>query len=88
MTNLPILKEWHDPETLKKFNNESWNNSIIKLHDPKNIAKYKSNFYKRLVYDEILSYFLVNSEIRKKIKRIKKFQKILQKNLIKKLLTN
>jgi ATP-dependent DNA helicase RecG len=86
LTNLPILKEWHDPETLKKFNNESWNNSIIKLHDPKNIAKYKSNFYKRLVYDEILSYFLVNSEIRKKIKRIKKISKNFTEKSYKKII--
>ena len=46
--------------------------SIIKLHDPINIANYKSNFYRRLAYDEILSSFLVNSELRKKIKKIKK----------------
>ena len=65
----------HNPQILKKFNNETWNDAIIKLHDPINIANYKSNFYKRLAFDEILSSFLVNSEIRKKIKRIKKKQK-------------
>jgi ATP-dependent DNA helicase RecG len=75
LKNLPILNEWHNPQILKKFNNETWNDAIIKLHDPINIANYKSNFYKRLAFDEILSSFLVNSEIRKKIKRIKKKQK-------------
>ncbi len=75
LKNLPILTEWHDKEELKHFNNESWNESIIKLHDPKNIENYKSDFYKRLAYDEILASFLVNSEIRKKIKRIKKVSK-------------
>ena len=75
LKNLPILTEWHNFDILKKFNNESWNDSIIKLHDPKNINNYKSNFYKRLAYDEILASFLVNSEIRKKIKRIKKVSK-------------
>jgi len=80
LKNLPFLNEWHDLEILKKFNNESWNCSIIKLHDPKNIANYKSNFYKRLAYDEILSSFLVNSEIRKKIKKIKKKSKKFSKN--------
>ena len=75
LENLPILKEWHDKDILKKFNNESWNNAIIKLHDPKNINNYKANFYKRLAYDEILASFLVNSEIRKKIKKIKKVSK-------------
>ena len=60
---------------IKIFDNESWNEAIIKLHDPKNIENYKSAFYKRLAYDEILASFLVNSEIRKKIKKIKKVSK-------------
>ena len=76
LINLPRLNEWHDRDILKKFNNESWNQAIIKLHDPTNIENYKSNFYKRLAYDEILASFLVNSEIRKKIKKIKKVRKI------------
>ncbi|SVB90397.1 uncharacterized protein METZ01_LOCUS243251, partial [marine metagenome] len=75
LKNLPTLNEWHSPNILKKFDNETWNDSIIKLHAPKNIANYKSNFYRRLAYDEILSSFLVNSEIRKKIKKIKKDSK-------------
>jgi ATP-dependent DNA helicase RecG len=76
LKNLPKLNEWHDTNILNLFDNESWNNSIIKLHDPKNIGNFKSNFYKRLAYDEILASFLVNSEIRKKIKKIKKVAKI------------
>jgi ATP-dependent DNA helicase RecG len=72
LKNLPNLNEWHENNILKKFGNESWNSSIVKLHDPINIANYKSNFYRRLAYDEILSSFLVNSELRKKIKKIKK----------------
>ena len=75
LKGLPTLNEWHGPNILKKFDNETWNDSIIKLHDPKNIANYKSSFYRRLAYDEILSSFLVNSEIRKKIKKIKKDSK-------------
>ncbi|MDA8537944.1 ATP-dependent DNA helicase RecG, partial [Candidatus Pelagibacter bacterium] len=75
LENLPQLDEWHNEEILKKFNNESWNDSIIKLHDPTNIENYKANFYKRLAYDEVLASFLVNSEIRKKIKKIKKTPK-------------
>ena len=75
LQNLPLLKEWHDKDVLKNFDYESWNNSIVKLHDPKNIENYKANFYKRLAYDEILASFLVNSEIRKKIKKIKKTSK-------------
>ena len=89
LKNLPTLHEWHNRETLKIFNNESWNQAIVKLHDPTNIENYKSNFYKRLAYDEILASFLVNSETRKKIKKIKKISKSFTKephnNIINKL---
>ncbi len=74
--NLPKLDEWHSQHILKKFNFISWNESIIKLHNPDNIGKLKDNFYQRLAYDEIFSTFLVNSQIRKKIKRIKKIKKV------------
>ena len=70
--NLPDIDEWHSKEILKKFNNVSWKDSIKKLHEPENIGKFKEDFYQRLAYDEIFSTFLVNSEIRKKIKKIKK----------------
>ena len=59
----------------KKFDNIKWNDAIIELHKPENIGKYKKNFYQRLAFDEIFSTFLVNSEIRKKIKKIKKKKK-------------
>ena len=75
MNKLPILDEWHSKELLKKFNGISWNESIKELHEPQNQGNYKDNFYQRLAYDEIFSTFLVNSEIRKKIKRIKKKKK-------------
>ena len=73
--NLPEIEEWHSADILKKFNNISWNDSIKKLHKPENIGKFNENFYQRLAFDEIFSTFLVNSEIRKKIKRIKKTKK-------------
>ena len=73
--DLPKLDEWHSSEILKKFNGINWNDSIKKLHNPENIGKYKNDFYQRLVFDEIFSTFLVNSEIRKKIKKIKKTKK-------------
>ena len=75
LKNLPNLNEWLNPFILNKFGNESWKDSIIKLHDPKNIGNYKENFYKRLVFDEILASFLVFSEIRKSIKKTKKKSK-------------
>ncbi|MDC2997050.1 ATP-dependent DNA helicase RecG [Candidatus Pelagibacter sp.] len=75
INNLPEIEEWHSKDILKKFKNIGWNDSIKKLHEPENIGKFKENFYQRLAYDEIFSTFLVNSEIRKKIKRIKKTKK-------------
>ena len=39
------------------------------------LVNIKENFYQRLAFDEIFSTFLVNSEIRKKIKKIKKTKK-------------
>ena len=89
INNLPLLNEWHSTKILNKFDNVSWNDSIIELHKPENAGNYKKNFYQRLAYDEIFSTFLVNSEIRKKIKKIKKKKKILdqkkQNNIIDKL---
>ena len=76
LSNIPKLDEWHDRDILKKFDNISWNESIIELHKPENVGNYKSNFYKRLAYDEIFASFLVHSEVRKKIKKIKKENKI------------
>ena len=75
IVKLPILNEWHSENILKKFDNISWNDAIKDLHNPENIDGYKKNFYQRLAFDEIFSTFLVNSEIRKKIKKIKKIKK-------------
>ena len=75
INNLPQINEWHSKKILKNFNNISWNESIKKLHEPENIGKFKENFYLRLAFDEIFSTFLVNSEIRKKIRKIKKIKK-------------
>ena len=81
ISELPELDEWHSNQIVKKFGNLSWNNSIVELHKPENIGKYRDNFYQRLAYDEIFSTFLVNSEIRKKIKKIKKKRKKINFNL-------
>ncbi len=89
INRLPNLEEWHSTTIQKKFGNISWKNSIIKLHESENIGKFKENFYQRLAFDEIFSTFLVNSEIRKKIKKIKKKSKFInfkeQNKLIKNL---
>ena len=88
MINLPILEEWHNNKILRKFDNIPWNKAIGELHKPDNVGKYNSNFYRRLAYDEILSTFLANSEIRQNIKKIKKQKKIFEINHQKKILKN
>ncbi len=80
LNNLPDLKEWLSDSILKKFNYISWKDSIIELHNPKNVKK-KGNYYNRLIFDEIISTFIINSKIRKTIKKYKKTKKIFdQKN--------
>ena len=74
LKNIPNLNEWLSIDILKKFNYISWKEAIIELHNPKNINK-KGNFLNRLIFDEIISTFLINSKIRKTIKKIKKIKK-------------
>ncbi len=74
LNNLPDLNEWLSEEIMKKFDYISWKESILQLHNPKNFKK-KGNFLNRLIFDEILSNFLISSNIRKKIKKIKKIKK-------------
>ena len=75
LKKIPNIPEWLDQKMLNNFENNSWKNSIIKLHDPKNIGKTNEKFYQRLIFDEILATLLVFSEIRKSIKKIKKNKK-------------
>ena len=87
--NLPNLNEWHSNYISNKFGHISWNKAITELHKYENIGKYKDNFYQRLAFDEIFSTFLVNSEIRKKIRKVKKQSKTIniknQNSIINKL---
>ena len=88
LKNLPDLKEWLSEEILEKFENVSWKESITKIHT-NDISEIKySNFYKRLIFDEIFAHYLLSSKIRSKIKKIKKKQKnfIDQKKKILKIL--
>ncbi len=74
LKNIPDLNEWHSEDILKKFNYISWKKAILELHNPKNINE-KGNFLNRLIFDEIISSFLINSKIRKAIKKVKKTRK-------------
>ena len=72
--NIPQLNEWLSEDICNKFNNITWKDAIIQLHEPRNVNK-KGDFYDRLVFDEIFSNFLINSNIRNTIKKTKKNKK-------------
>ena len=74
LKNIPDLTEWLSKDILINFNNISWKEAITKIHDPNNVNK-KGNFLYRLIFDEIISTFLINSRIRKSIKKFKKDKK-------------
>ena len=71
LKNIPNIDEWQSNYINKKFNCISWREAIIELHNPKNINK-NGNFLNRLIYDEIFANLLINSQIRTRIKKIKK----------------
>ncbi len=82
LNKIPHLDEWLNIDICKKFNNISWKNAIIQLHDPKNLNQ-QGFFFKRLVFDEVLSNFLINSKIRKSVKKFKKIKKIFRSDIFK-----
>ncbi len=88
LKKLPTLEEWHNSNILKIFDNKSWKDSILYLHSSKNKLDLQSNYFRRLAYDEILSSFIVLSQIRKKIKKIKKKPKVFEGRLHKKIIEN
>ncbi len=74
--NLPDLNEWYPSEISKFFDHVSWKESIIKIHK-EDITKIRdTKYFKRLVFDEIFANFLLSSDIRNKIKKIKKKNKV------------
>jgi len=81
------LKEWHNNEILKKIGNVSWLKSILSLHKG-SINDFSSKYYKRIAYDEILSNMLVLSQVRKRIKKLKKRKKFFDEKISKNLIKN
>ena len=71
----PNLKEWHDQNILNKLGNISWRESILNIHNNNN-KNINSKYHRRLAYDEILANLLVLSQVRKKIKKFKKKNKV------------
>jgi len=88
LKKLPFFPEWHNENIMKKFDYKNWRESILHLHDPKIKQNFQSDYYRRLVYDEILSSLIVLSQIRKKIKKIKKKPKKFGNKLSYKIICN
>ena len=86
--NLPDLDEWLPKEISNLFDNVSWKDCVIKIHKEE-ITKVKdTKYFRRLVFDEIFANFLLSSDIRSKIKKIKKKNKILDSKYQNKIINN
>jgi len=59
------------------FDNITWKECIIKIHKEEITKIRDTKYFRRLVFDEIFANFLLSSDIRNKIKKIKKKNKIL-----------
>ena len=81
LKNLPKINEWLNNDILNVLGGVGWNESIINLHKPNNKTEEKK-YINRIIFDEILSTFLINSNIRKKFKRKSKTPKKIDSNLI------
>ncbi len=81
------LKEWHSDKILKKIGDVNWSDSITNIH--KNETKdLNSKYHRRLAYDEILANLLVLSQVRRRIKKLKKTKKLFNNDLSNKIFNN
>ena len=87
LKNITDLTEWHNEEILKKIGNVSWSKSIFDIHENKE-NDLNSKFYRRLAYDEILANLLVLSQVRRRVKKLKKKNKKFDDYLSKKIIKN
>ena len=87
LENITDLKEWHSEKIIKKLNNVKWSESILKIHDSdKN--DLNSIYYKRLAYDEVLANLLVLSQVRKRVRKFKKKNKIFRNKFTEGIIKN
>ena len=84
---MPDVEEWHNKIFIKKMNFLSWKDSIKKLHETQVEKDLKSNYLRRLAYDEVFANLLFHSNNRNKIKKVKKNKKVF-KNLYSSKLLN
>ena len=86
--NLPDLEEWLPKHVSSLFDNITWKECIIKIHKEEITKIRNTKYFRRLVFDEIFANFLLSSDIRNKIKKIKKKNKILDLQYQNKLISN
>ena len=86
--NLPSIDDWLDESFIKNNKLIDWNHCIKRLHGSADSRNNQSNSFRRLVFDELCANFLILSDSRKKIKKIKtpkKFDKKHSDLILKKL---
>ncbi|MFL2902910.1 MAG: ATP-dependent DNA helicase RecG [Candidatus Pelagibacter sp.] len=86
--NLPDLEEWLPKHVSSLFDNITWKECIIKIHKEEITKIRNTKYFRRLVFDEIFANFLLSSDIRNKIKKIKKTNKILDLKYQNKLISS
>ena len=72
LSEMPKIEEWYDNEFIINNNLNNWNDSIKELHNIDKEKNLKSNSYRRIVFDEIISNLVVLSHNRKQINKFKK----------------
>jgi len=87
LDNITDFPEWHNQEILKKIGNVSWSKSIFDIHQNKK-NNVNSKYYRRLAYDEILANLIVLSQVRRRIKKLKKIKKNFDDSLSQKIIHN
>ena len=85
LENIPNIPEWHTDDIMKKIGNVGWLDSLNEMHKDSN-NNLNSKYYRRLAYDEILANFLVLSQVRQRIKKFKKKEKIFDINFSNKII--
>ncbi len=88
LQNLPELEEWLPKSISNLFENVTWKECILKIHQEEIIKIRNTKYFRRLVFDEIFANFLLSSKIRSKIKKIKKKNKILNLKHQNKIISN
>ena len=85
LSNLKEIDEWYDKETIDKLKLKSWKNSLSYLHKNFESKNIDSDYYRRLAFDEIMSFLISKSKNRKKIKIKKTERKVFNNVLFNKL---